>query len=65
MSETLTQWLTPEDLAAELEVPLRTIYVWNHTRKGPALVRVGKHVRYRRQAVDEWLSARTEAGEVG
>jgi excisionase family DNA binding protein len=65
MSATLTQWLKPEDLATELEVPLRTIYVWNHTGKGPALVRVGKHVRYSRQAVDDWLTARTEAGEVG
>jgi excisionase family DNA binding protein len=60
MSETAKPWLTPEDLAAELDVPLQSVYVWNHTRRGPAVTRVGRHVRYSRHAVDEWLAGRTE-----
>jgi excisionase family DNA binding protein len=43
-----------------LNVPLRTVYVWNHSRTGPAVTKVGKHVRYSRKAVDEWLVSRTE-----
>jgi hypothetical protein len=27
---------------------------------GPAATKVGKHVRYSRKAVDQWLAARTE-----
>jgi hypothetical protein len=33
MSEWVRPWLSPEDLAAELDVPLRSVYVWNH--RGP------------------------------
>jgi len=41
-------------------VPMKTLYVWNHKRKGPAFTRVGKHVRYSRTAVDEWLASHTK-----
>ena len=62
MSETLGLWLKPEDLAAELDVPLRTIYVWNHKGTGPSGKKIGRHIRYRRDAVDKWLADRTEVG---
>jgi excisionase family DNA binding protein len=60
MAEQPQQWLTPEELAEELNVPMKTLYVWNHKRKGPAFTRVGKHVRYSRTAVDEWLTVHTK-----
>jgi len=60
MAEQPQQWLTPEELAEELNVPMKTLYVWNHKRKGPAFTRVGKHVRYSRTAVDEWLANHTK-----
>ena len=60
MSEWVRQWLSPEDLAAELGVPLKSIYVWNHKGTGPAVTNLGRHVRYSRKAVDEWLAGRTE-----
>ncbi|HVD17594.1 MAG TPA: helix-turn-helix domain-containing protein [Propionibacteriaceae bacterium] len=60
MAEQPQQWLTPEELAEELNVPMKTLYVWNHKRKGPAFTRVGKHVRYSRTAVDEWLASHTK-----
>jgi excisionase family DNA binding protein len=53
------QWLSPEELAAELDVPLKTVYLWNHKRRGPAFTKIGKHVRYSRKAIDEWLASRT------
>jgi len=59
MSEWIRPWLSPEELAAELDVPLRTVYVWNHKGTGPAVTKIGKHRRYSRKAVDEWLASRT------
>ena len=58
MSEPTRTWLSPEDLAAELGVPLRSVYVWNYKGEGPAGAKIGRHVRYSRKAVDEWLAAR-------
>jgi predicted DNA-binding transcriptional regulator AlpA len=34
--------------------------VWNSKRKGPAFTKIGKHVRYSRTAVDEWLTVHTK-----
>ena len=60
MSEWVRPWLSPEDLAVELGVPLKSVYVWNHKGTGPAVTKLGRHVRYSRKAVDEWLAGRTE-----
>jgi excisionase family DNA binding protein len=49
---------TPETLADYLEVPVKTVYRWNHTGTGPAFSRVGRHVRYSPAAVEAWLKAR-------
>jgi excisionase family DNA binding protein len=46
--------LSPQDLADECQVPLQTIYTWNHKGSGPAFYRAGVHVRYRRADVDAW-----------
>jgi excisionase family DNA binding protein len=59
MTEQARQWLSPEELAAELDVPVKTIYLWNHKRSGPAFTKIGKHVRYSRKAVDQWLASCT------
>lgn len=52
--------LTAEQLAAELEIPLRTIYNWRHRGVGPRSIKVGRHLRYRRADIDAWLD--TQAG---
>jgi excisionase family DNA binding protein len=48
-------WQSPEDLAAELDVPLGTIYRWRYQGSGPVGHRIGRHVRYRRSDVEAWL----------
>jgi excisionase family DNA binding protein len=53
-------YYSPEGLAALLNVPVGTVYRWNYERTGPPRVRVGKHVRYRREDVEAWISSRTE-----
>lgn len=40
------RYLTSEDIAALLSVPLETVYAWRRKRTGPPGFRVGKHVRY-------------------
>ena len=48
------QWIGIDQLAAELGVPVRTIYAWRSARKGPRAARFGKHLRFARVDVDAW-----------
>lgn len=51
--------LTPADLSRLLGgVPVETLQAWRSRGTGPAFVKVGRHVRYRRAAVDVWLRER-------
>lgn len=49
------EWLSPAQLAAELQIPLATIYVWRSQHKGPRGHKIGAHVRYSRESINEWL----------
>jgi excisionase family DNA binding protein len=62
MSNWIRPWLSPEDLATEFDVPLSTVYQWNHKRTGPPAFKIGRHLRYRSEDVDRWL---TETQKVG
>jgi excisionase family DNA binding protein len=53
--------LGPEEVAAFLGVPLRSIYRWRSQREGPRGYRVGRHVRYRLVDVERWLEDRGDA----
>ncbi|MBT2387243.1 helix-turn-helix domain-containing protein [Streptomyces sp. ISL-11] len=53
------RYLTPEDLAALLSVPLETVYAWRRKRTGPPGFRVGKHVRYDPARVRDWVTQQT------
>jgi excisionase family DNA binding protein len=50
--------LDAEALAKFCGVPIKTVYEWNTKGTGPRRVRVGRHVRYRRQDVEAWLDQR-------
>lgn len=50
--------LTMREVADWLGVPLGTAYVWRSRGGGPPGIRVGRHVRYRRQDVERWLEQR-------
>jgi len=52
------EWLSVETLAAELGVPMKTVYVWNSKGTAPRAARFGKHTRYRRADVEAWIEAR-------
>lgn len=53
-------WMSPEELANELGVPVRSIYVWRSKGAGPRGHRIGKHVRFRRADVEAWLEAQAD-----
>ncbi|MGO9875725.1 MAG: helix-turn-helix transcriptional regulator [Acidimicrobiia bacterium] len=52
--------LGPEEVAAFLGIPLRTIYRWRSRHAGPRGYRVGRHVRYRLDDVERWLADRSD-----
>jgi excisionase family DNA binding protein len=47
--------LEPEDVAAMLRVPKSTLYAWRYRGEGPPSLRIGKHLRYKREAILEWI----------
>jgi excisionase family DNA binding protein len=47
------RWMTPEEVAERLRVPRATLYAWRYKNIGPAAVRLGRHLRYRVEAVEQ------------
>ncbi len=42
--------LTGAELASMLKIPRQTLYSWRSRGEGPPGIRVGRHIRYRREA---------------
>ena len=53
----LSEFLTKEELAAELRRNPRTLDRWDVLGVGPPRTRVGRQVLYRRASVERWLAA--------
>lgn len=53
--------LTAQEVADTLGIPLQSLYRWRVEGKGPAAVKVGKHLRFQPRAVSEWIESQTEA----
>lgn len=53
----LDQLLTPGEVSAYLGVPLGTLANWRYLGRGPAYLRAGRHVRYRRSDVATWTES--------
>ena len=51
----LSEYLTKEELAAQLNRSTRSVDRWALTGDGPPCVRIGRRTLYRRAAVVEWL----------
>ncbi len=52
--------LGPRDIADWLDVPLQTVYAWRHRGEGPPGLKIWRHVRYRRDAVEKWIAAQAD-----
>jgi len=56
-----TEWLTVEQFAAEYGFSPASIRQWRYRGTGPASVRLGARIRYRRTDIDAWIAERFEA----
>jgi excisionase family DNA binding protein len=57
--------LTTGDLSEYVGIPVTTLYHWRMRGEGPPAIRVGKHLRFRRADVEQWLDAQRESGGDG
>lgn len=51
----LDDWIPRPELASQIGLSVDTLARWETRRIGPACVRIGRKVLYRRGAVQEWL----------
>jgi hypothetical protein len=51
----MTGWISRLDLALELGLSVDTLRRWDDRRIGPACVRAGRTIYYRRALVMDWL----------
>lgn len=56
MTTALRNWLTADDLSDELDIPKQTIYRWRVEGKGPRAHKIGRHLRFSRDDVNDWLA---------
>jgi excisionase family DNA binding protein len=47
-----------DDLCKWLQVSPQTVYKWRSLGSGPPAMRLGKHLRWRRRDVEQWLTSR-------
>ena len=57
--------ISAQELAEYLDVPVATVYAWRYRRQGPPGLRVGRHLRYRRIDVNEWINGQLEDSSHG
>ena len=57
----LSEFLTKEELAAELRRNPRTLDRWAVLGMGPPRTHVGRKVLYRRASVQKWLAAQEQS----
>jgi len=53
----LAGWISRQKLAGELGVTVETLGRWQRQRSGPACIKAGRKVFYRRSTVESWLLA--------
>jgi hypothetical protein len=52
--------MEPVEVSTYLGVPVGTLANWRYQALGPAYIRVGRHVRYRRADVARWVEAQLD-----
>jgi excisionase family DNA binding protein len=56
----LQGWISRTNLAQELGVCEETLRRWADARRGPAFVKAGRKILYRRSAVLDWLETQED-----
>jgi predicted DNA-binding transcriptional regulator AlpA len=50
-----TELMTFMDVATEAKLPIRTVYYLHQSGRGPRTVRLGRHLRVRRNDFESWI----------
>lgn len=59
----MNEWMTDDEVAALCGLSVKTVQKWRYRGgKGPAYVKLGGAVRYRRADVEAWVLANTHPG---
>jgi excisionase family DNA binding protein len=53
--------LSIDELAKYLGVPIKTIYEWRQTGRGPVGIRMGRHLKFAVSDVRAWLDEKRES----
>lgn len=56
-----TPLMKMSDVAAEAQLPIRTVYFLHQSGKGPKTVRLGRHLRVRRSDFESWITDQNES----
>jgi hypothetical protein len=56
----LADFLTQDEVAAELNVCKRTLDRWRRLDDGPPVTKLGRRILYRRASVQKWLAAQEQ-----
>jgi predicted DNA-binding transcriptional regulator AlpA len=59
----LDEWISRDDLAEQLELTTDTLARWATDGTGPARIKVGRRVFYRKSSVEKWLKALEMGGD--
>jgi len=57
----LAGWISRQKLADELGVTVDTLGRWQRQRSGPACIKAGRKVFYRRSVVETWLQKQEQS----
>lgn len=52
--------LTPEQVAAWLQVRVELLYKWRYSRCGPPSLKIGRYLRYRAPDVAAWIEEQSQ-----
>ncbi len=52
--------VTITELSEYLGVPVKTIYEWRQTGRGPVGVRIGRHLKFRLSDVQTWVDGQRD-----
>ncbi len=55
-------WLTRQQVADRLQLPVKTLAQWAYQGRGPQFRRMGKHTRYLLSDLTEWEQMQSAGG---
>ncbi len=56
----MAELLTISETAAYLKVPVETLRKWRAQSRGPKAVKLGRHLRYRQEDIDQWVKEQAD-----